>query len=129
MKTIELMAEHSHEEVVFCYDKDAGLRAIIAIHDTTLGPSLGGTRMWPYKTEEEALQWLKEYGLYNDASAMKSIQFIRTYRTYVINYNYGLDLVRKYIEDRAGNDPSKRWEVFSKLLSNQVRINELIGVN
>lgn len=80
-------------------------------------------------TEEEALQWLKEYGLYNDASAMKSIQFIRTYRTYVINYNYGLDLVRKYIEDRAGNDPSKRWEVFSKLLSNQVRINELIGEN
>jgi leucine dehydrogenase len=55
MKTIELMAEHNHEEVVFCYDKDAGLRAIIAIHDTTLGPSLGGTRMWPYKTEDEAL--------------------------------------------------------------------------
>ncbi|MGH7495357.1 MAG: Glu/Leu/Phe/Val dehydrogenase dimerization domain-containing protein [bacterium] len=56
MKTIEMMAEHNHEEVVFCYDKDAGLRAIIAIHDTTLGPSLGGTRMWPYQTEDEALQ-------------------------------------------------------------------------
>jgi len=56
MKVMKLMAEQNHEEIVFCYDKDAGLRAIIAIHDTTLGPSLGGTRMWPYKTEEEALQ-------------------------------------------------------------------------
>lgn len=49
-------AEGEHEQVVFCEDKRAGLRAIIAIHDTTLGPALGGTRMWPYKTEEEALR-------------------------------------------------------------------------
>ncbi len=56
MKVFEAMAQHNHEEVVFCHDQDAGLRAIIAIHDTTLGPSLGGARMWPYKTEEEALQ-------------------------------------------------------------------------
>src|SRR5437868_9687827 len=44
-----------HEEVVFCYDKKTGLKAIIAIHDTTLGPALGGTRMWMYKSEAEAL--------------------------------------------------------------------------
>jgi leucine dehydrogenase len=44
-----------HEEVVHCYDKRTGLRAIIAIHNTTLGPGLGGTRMWRYDTEEEAL--------------------------------------------------------------------------
>ena len=56
MKVFESLAKHNHEEIVFCHDKDAGLRAIIAIHDTTLGPSLGGARMWPYKTEEEALQ-------------------------------------------------------------------------
>jgi leucine dehydrogenase len=49
------MSQHSHEQVVFCNDLNSGLRAIIAIHDTTLGPSLGGTRMWPYKSEEEAL--------------------------------------------------------------------------
>jgi leucine dehydrogenase len=55
MNVFDLMSTHSHEQVVFCQDRDAGLRAIIAIHDTTLGPSLGGTRMWPYKTEEEAL--------------------------------------------------------------------------
>jgi leucine dehydrogenase len=55
MNAFEHMATHSHEQVVFCHDRDAGLQAIIAIHDTTLGPSLGGTRMWPYKTEEEAV--------------------------------------------------------------------------
>ena len=44
-----------HEQVVFCHDKSVGLKAIIAIHNTSLGPALGGTRMWNYKTEEEAL--------------------------------------------------------------------------
>jgi leucine dehydrogenase len=46
---------YEHEQVVFCYDKATGLQSIIAIHDTTLGPALGGTRMWTYKNEEEAL--------------------------------------------------------------------------
>lgn len=45
-----------HQKIVFCNDKDTGLRAIIAIHNTTLGPAMGGTRMWAYKTEAEALQ-------------------------------------------------------------------------
>ncbi|BDG59947.1 Glu/Leu/Phe/Val dehydrogenase dimerization domain-containing protein [Caldinitratiruptor microaerophilus] len=49
------VATHGHEQVVFCHDKVSGLRAIIAIHDTTLGPALGGARMWPYRSEEEAL--------------------------------------------------------------------------
>jgi leucine dehydrogenase len=44
-----------HKKVVFCSDPDTGLRAIIAIHDTTLGPALGGTRMWSYKSEADAL--------------------------------------------------------------------------
>jgi leucine dehydrogenase len=44
-----------HKKVVFCNDPDTGLKAIIAIHDTTLGPALGGTRMWSYKTEADAL--------------------------------------------------------------------------
>ena len=44
-----------HEQVLFCYDKVSGLKAIIAIHNTTLGPALGGTRMWPYKSEAEAI--------------------------------------------------------------------------
>jgi leucine dehydrogenase len=54
--SFELIHKHGdHEQVVFCHDKDSGLKAIIAIHNTTLGPALGGTRMWPYASEEDAL--------------------------------------------------------------------------
>ncbi|MXV52495.1 leucine dehydrogenase [Pedobacter sp. HMF7647] len=49
------LSQWGHQKVVFCHDEDTNLKAIIAIHDTTLGPALGGTRMWPYKTEAEAL--------------------------------------------------------------------------
>ncbi|MBC2282756.1 Glu/Leu/Phe/Val dehydrogenase [Listeria booriae] len=52
----ERMEKYDYEQVVFCHDKVSGLKAIIAIHDTTLGPALGGCRMWPYETEEEALE-------------------------------------------------------------------------
>jgi len=46
--------ERKHEQVCFCYEESAGLRCIIAIHDTTLGPALGGVRIWNYATEEDA---------------------------------------------------------------------------
>lgn len=56
MGPFEMIEMHGeHEEVVFCHDKNVGLKAIIAIHNTALGPALGGTRMWNYKTEAEAL--------------------------------------------------------------------------
>ncbi len=45
-----------HEQIVYCSDKDLGLKAIIGIHDTTLGPSIGGTRMWNYSTEQDGLK-------------------------------------------------------------------------
>lgn len=45
----------NHEQIVFCHDKDTGLKAIIGIHNTVLGPALGGTRMWKYENEWEAL--------------------------------------------------------------------------
>jgi leucine dehydrogenase len=51
----ESISKTEHEEVVFCHNKDAGLKAIIAIHNTVLGPALGGTRMWNYASEAEAL--------------------------------------------------------------------------
>ena len=44
-----------HEQVAFCTDRDTGLRAVIALHDTSLGPGLGGTRFHPYPTMEAAL--------------------------------------------------------------------------
>lgn len=46
----------NHEQVIFCNDPATGLNAIIAIHNTTLGPALGGTRMYPYKTVDDALE-------------------------------------------------------------------------
>ncbi len=56
MSVFELMEKHGHEELVFCHDQTTGLRAIIAIHDTTLGPALGGSRMWNYADETEAIK-------------------------------------------------------------------------
>lgn len=56
MGTFEIISKHGdHEQVVFCNDPHVGLKAIIAIHNTSLGPALGGTRMWNYKNEDEAL--------------------------------------------------------------------------
>lgn len=52
---IAQMALNNHEQIVFCNDNETGLKAIIAIHNTILGPSLGGTRMWAYNNEMEAL--------------------------------------------------------------------------
>ncbi|MDJ0366150.1 Glu/Leu/Phe/Val dehydrogenase [Hymenobacter sp. H14-R3] len=51
----EQVAEFQHEQVVHCYDHETGLKAIIGIHNTVLGPALGGTRMWHYANEAEAL--------------------------------------------------------------------------
>jgi leucine dehydrogenase len=45
----------NHEQVVFCHDKELGLKAIVAIHNTVLGPAMGGTRMWQYNSDQEAL--------------------------------------------------------------------------
>ena len=56
MQIFETLDRTGHEEVVFCHDKSAGLKAIVAIHNTALGPALGGLRMWPYPCEEDALR-------------------------------------------------------------------------
>ncbi|MCK5279276.1 MAG: leucine dehydrogenase, partial [Cyclobacteriaceae bacterium] len=49
------LAKNDHEQVVFCNDNETGLKAIIGIHNTVLGPALGGTRMWNYISDSEAL--------------------------------------------------------------------------
>ncbi len=56
MGVFDKMAESGHEQVVFCYDKVTGMKAIIAIHDTALGPARGGTRFKSYAGEAEALE-------------------------------------------------------------------------
>lgn len=55
MNVIEQMDKYGHEEIVFGRDEKTGLRTIIAVHDTTLGPAVGGTRFFNYESEEDAL--------------------------------------------------------------------------
>jgi hypothetical protein len=55
MEIFETVAEMGHERVVLCSNPEVGLRAIIAVHSTVLGPGLGGLRMWPFKSDQEAL--------------------------------------------------------------------------
>ena len=54
MELFELINEHGHEQVVFCNEPSCGYRGIIAIHNTVLGPALGGTRFWQYGSDHEA---------------------------------------------------------------------------
>lgn len=54
MEIFKRIGEHDHEQVLFCYEPMSGYKGIIAIHNTTLGPALGGTRFWNYRTDEEA---------------------------------------------------------------------------
>jgi hypothetical protein len=70
-------------------------------------------------TREQAADWLVRYTLVSRERAAQRVRFFDQYRSYVINYNLGLDLVRRYIERRGGTSarPAKRWEEFKKLLS------------
>jgi leucine dehydrogenase len=55
MEHFKLMAELDHEQLIYCHEPSIGYRGLIAIHNTVLGPALGGTRYWQYKTEDEAV--------------------------------------------------------------------------
>jgi len=56
MDIFEWMKKDGHEQIIFNYDKETGLRSIIVIHDSTLGQTFGGVRMVPYASMEEALR-------------------------------------------------------------------------
>lgn len=56
MDILEYMGAEGHEQILMCSDPAVGLKAVIAIHDTTLGPACGGLRIWPFETEEEAVR-------------------------------------------------------------------------
>ncbi|PYQ27112.1 MAG: hypothetical protein DMF56_21360 [Acidobacteria bacterium] len=66
---------------------------------------------------EAAAEWLTTYALMAPARARQRVKFFDQYRAYVINYNLGKDLVRRYVERRCGGDAEKRWDVFAELLS------------
>jgi len=67
--------------------------------------------------ETAAAQWLQKYAVMEPARAQQRVKFIQRYRSYVINYNFGEDMVKRYIEKRSGNDPEKKWSEFGKLLA------------
>jgi hypothetical protein len=67
--------------------------------------------------EKAAAEWLQKYAVMEPPRAQQRVKFIQRYRSYVINYNLGEDMVKRYIEKRAGTDPEKRWSEFGKLLA------------
>lgn len=101
------LTQLGHEQVVFCHDEPTGLKAIIAIHNTVLGPALGGTRMWNYATEQEAITDVLRLSrgmtfkaaisglnlgggkavIIGDASTMKTEAFLRRFGKFVNSLN------------------------------------------
>jgi hypothetical protein len=65
----------------------------------------------------EAAKWLEKYALMAHDRAAQRVRFFDQYRSYVINYNLGKDMVRDFIERLAGGDAERRWEEFGKLIS------------
>ena len=77
-------------------------------------------------TDKEAVRWTMEYGLFNESDAVRSLAFKKKYRSYVITYTFGQDLIRKYVESKGvADDREKRWQLFEWLLSNQVTAADL----
>ena len=70
-------------------------------------------------SSDDAAHWLEQYALMPHDRALQRVRFFDQYRSYVINYNLGKDMVRRYIESRGGtpSNPGKRWEEFERLLS------------
>lgn len=103
----EEISAMGHEQVVFCHDEATGLKAIIGIHNTILGPALGGTRMWNYASEEEALRDVLRLSrgmtykaaitglnlgggkavIIGDAATMKTEPFLRRFGKFVQSLN------------------------------------------
>jgi hypothetical protein len=75
-------------------------------------------------SREEAVAWLVDYTLVSPERARQRVDFFDTYRSYVINYNLGQDLVRQYVESGAQNE-QQRWERFERLLSTAVQPSDL----
>ncbi len=103
----EIMAQYGHEQLVQCYDEATGLKAVMAIHSTVLGPAMGGTRMWDYSSDEEgvidalrlargmtyksAISGLNVGGgkaaLIGDVRKLKSEAYLRRFGKFVENLN------------------------------------------
>jgi leucine dehydrogenase len=130
-----------HEQVVFCHDEATGLKAIIGIHNTVLGPALGGTRMWKYASEEEALTDVLRLSrgmtykasisglnlgggkavLIGDASTMKTEAFLRRFGRFVES------LGGKYITAEDVNMKTRDMEYIAMETTHVTGLPETMG--
>jgi hypothetical protein len=81
---------------------------------------LDGTR-----SAEQTSAWLQEFTFATPDEAQRSIRFMETYRSYVVNYRLGEDLVRQYIDKVAGTDLDARWDAFARLLASPIVVSDL----
>lgn len=79
-------------------------------------------------SDEETIDYLVKYNLMSESRAKQRLAFIKKYRAYVINYNVGLYMVRKFVEANGGtvDDPKKRWLIFQDLITNPYLPNDII---
>ena len=133
----DYMEKYGFEELIYFYDKETGLKAITCIHDTTLGPALGGTRIWDYSSEEEAVLdalRLAEGMTYKNAAAglnfgggktviigkaneIKSESFFRAYGRYIESLN------GRYITTEDVNMTTKDMEYIN------METNHVVGLS
>lgn len=132
---------HDHEELVFCHDKSTGLKAIIAIHNTVLGPGLGGTRIWNYANEADAVNDVLRLSrgmtykaaisglnlggakavIIGDAKTIKTEALMRKFGRFVEN------LHGKYITAEDVNTTTKDMEYINMETKHVVGLPELMG--
>ncbi|NDC29882.1 MAG: Glu/Leu/Phe/Val dehydrogenase [Bacteroidetes bacterium] len=135
------LSTHDHEQIVFCQDQSTGLKAIIAIHNTVLGPGLGGTRIWNYTNEAEAINDVMRLSrgmtykaaisglnlggakavIIGDATKIKTESLMRKFGRFVENLN------GKYITAEDVNTTTKDMEYVQMETSHVVGLPESMG--
>lgn len=123
-KNVLLPAAGLDTSGISTYFKALAIRAKLNFARNEVGRGILNKTMNP----ATALRWLTDYCLMNDETAHKSIRFIEVNRSYVINYNYGMELIKNYIEANGGgaSQPEKSWAIFKDLLSNPVLPSDLV---
>ena len=76
-------------------------------------------------SRDEAIEQRRKYGLSSQAKAEQSVRFIEQYRSYVVNYNLGQDIVKTYIESQS-DDPGSRWDAFERMLTELVSASDIV---
>lgn len=137
----EKLTQYDYEELVFCQDKATGLKAIIAIHNTTLGPGLGGTRMYNYKNEQDAITDVLRLSrgmtykaaisglnlggakavIIGDPRKLKSEAFMRKFGQFIENLN------GKYITAEDIGTTTKDMEYINMATEHVVGLPEIMG--